>query len=61
MALGKLENTFGNWHRKLDLLETEMRNIEKWSWIHWKIELEILENGIRNIGKMELGTLENEI
>ena len=51
MALGKLENTFGNWHQKLDLLETEMRNIEKWSWIHWKIELEILENGIRNIGK----------
>ena len=35
----------------LDLLENGMRNIERWSWKHWKMELEILEkleNGIEN-------------
>ena len=34
-----------------DLLENGLRNIERWSWKHWKMELETLENGIGNIGK----------
>ena len=34
-----------------DLLGNGIRNIERWSWKHWKMELETLENGIGNIGK----------
>ena len=33
-----------------DFFENGIRNIERWSWKHWKMELETLENGIKNIG-----------
>ena len=46
-GIGKIGNVIGNIGKniwKLNLLETGMRNIERWSCKHWKIELEISEN-----------------
>ena len=56
----ELEDAMENWKMELD----RMRNIERWSWKHWKMELletlenELLENDI--IGKWNLIFLKME-